>query len=133
MTMWQDMFYTGDLLHLEKAIEEFPNAAPLLADCAFISHAGKDTDEINRLLIDPLLFARKGPNGYFLHSAKSGGAESYKNIVLIALHFCRYAIVVVSGNSAGHTWVQAEVDWLLDHKRPLAVYRLDNTSPSLVH
>lgn len=61
------------------------------------------------------------------------GQRVYKHIVMIAMHFCRYAIVVVSKNSRSHPWVAAEVDWLLDHRRPIATYALDETPPSTVH
>jgi hypothetical protein len=130
---WRDLFSAGDLLHIGQATERFPNAPRHLADCVFISHAGADQEAIHSELIDPILFKRKGPNGYFLHSSKSGGAEGYKHIVMIALHFCRYAIVVVSRNSRAHPWVTAEVDWLIDHLRPIATYALDGTPPSEVH
>lgn len=133
MTNWRDLFSTGDLMHMREATQRYPNAARLLADCAFISHAGADMPIIESDLVSPILFRRKGPNGYFLHNAKSGGAEAYKHTVLIALYFCRYAIVVVSKNSRSHSWVAAEVDWLLDHRRPIATYALDDTPPSMVH
>jgi hypothetical protein len=98
----------------------------------FISHAGIDRDAIEDDLSRPL-YDRKGPDGFFLHSSRSGGADGYKHIVLIALHLCRYGIVVVSRHSCGHAWVNAEVDWLLDHRRPIVIYRLDRTKPSMIH
>jgi hypothetical protein len=120
-------------MHIGEAMQRFPNAPRHLADCAFISHAGVDQEAINSELVKPILFERKGPNGYFLYSSKAGGADSYKHIVMIALYFCRYAIVVVSKNSRAHPWVTAEVDWLVDHLRPIATYALDATPPSDVH
>jgi hypothetical protein len=96
------------------------------AECAFISHCGADSGVVSEKIV-PHLYSRKGPNGYFLHSSKSGGAESYKHIVQVALYFCRYAIVVASERSRNHPSVSAEVDWLVDHNRPIAIYRLDGT------
>src|SRR5262245_33042087 len=133
MSGWRDLFDAGDLLHMGEATQRYPNAPRHLADCVFISHAGVDLKAIDSELVHPILYRRKGPNGYFLHSSKSGGAEAYKHTVLIAMHFCRYAIVVVSKNSQSHPWVTAEVDWLLDHLRPIATYALDDTPPSKVH
>jgi hypothetical protein len=54
-------------------------------------------------------------------SQRSGGADAYKHLVLLALG--------VSVNSAKHQWVTAEVDWLIEHHRPLAICLLDSTSP----
>jgi hypothetical protein len=133
MPNWRNVFGNGGLLHMREAAESYPNAARLLADCVFVGHAGVDHQAIDSDLVSPILSKRKGPNGYFLHSSRSGGAEAYKHIVLIALHFCRYAIIVVSKNSRDHPWVAAEVDWLLDHRRPILIYALDNTPQSAVH
>jgi hypothetical protein len=62
-------------------------------------------------------------------SQRSGGADAYKHLVLLALSKCAFGILVVSVNSVKHQWVAAEVDWLIEHHRPLAICLLDSTSP----
>ena len=91
----------------------------------FISHAGVDTAQIREKIIDPVVFQRLPGDGYFMHSRGSGGAESYRRLVQAALHWCDKFIVAVSRNAVRNEWVQAEVEWALEHRRPILVARLD--------
>jgi hypothetical protein len=63
-----------------------------------------------------------------MHNAKSGGADGYKHLVFFALNLCAFGLIIVSANSVGHAWVAAEIDWLIEHERPLALCTLDSTS-----
>src|SRR5215831_317513 len=131
MPDWREFFGGQSLPSLEEARLNHPNLDKM-AGCVFISHSGRDRNVIENELIDSIIFERKGPNGYFLYSSLMGG-DIYKAVVLAALSLCRYAIVVAGRNSLGHPWIEAEVDWLLAHGRPIAVYKLDRTPPVRLH
>lgn len=132
MPNWRTLFSNYDLLNIGDTLEEFPNVPRHFADCAFISHAGID-EPVIREDLERALYERKA-DGFFLYSSHSDAPpKRYRKIVFFSLYLCRYAIVVVSRNSVGHAWVEAEVDWLLDHRRPIAIYQLDGALPREVH
>lgn len=107
---------------------KFPNARRFLLGGIFVSHAGADTAQIREQIIHPVVFQRFIPNGYFMHSRVSGGAEHYKQLVQAALYWCDKFIVVVSRHAVQNEWVRAEVEWALTHMRPIFVCRLDEFS-----
>lgn len=104
---------------------EFPNARRLSLGGLFVSHAGADTAQIMEEIIKPVVFQRLPGDGYFMHSRGSGGAERYKRLVQAALHWCDKFMVVVSRHAIQNEWVRAEVEWALEHRRPILVARLD--------
>jgi hypothetical protein len=103
----------------------YPNACRLTLGGLFISHAGADRERIREVIV-PLVFKRLPADGYFMHSRASGGADDYKGLVQAALHWCDKFLLVISDNSLVNLWVQAEVEWALNHTRPLLVVRLDH-------
>jgi hypothetical protein len=128
---WRAHFGDAALISVDEAGRRFPNAPRKLDGNAFISHAGKDTPRIREQIAPCIhaLYNAKFSDAVFLYSQRSGGADAYKHLVLLALSKCAFGILVVSVNSAKHQWVAAEVDWLIEHHRPLAICLLDSTSP----
>lgn len=129
---WKEFFATDAAEGGRPGRGRFPNAKGLLRGSVFVSHAGADAPTLNEML-DPVLYPRMGPAGVFMHSRSSGGADSYRQLVLVALSRCAAGVVAASVRSAGHPCVHAEVDWLLAHRRPLLVVVLDETPLSTVH
>jgi hypothetical protein len=129
---WRAHFGDQKLLTLEEAGRAYPNATGLVRGNAFISHAGKDTGQIRNVITPCIHMCYNGalPDPIFFHNSSSGGGNDYKHIVLLALDNCAFSIVVVSANSAEHVWVAAEVDWLIEHRRSIAICLLDSTSPN---
>lgn len=117
---------------VEEIEHEFPNARRHFRGCVFISHAGADTPIFDPVGKPLLLDVDLGPYGVFRYNSRGGG-KGYKSLVLLALTYCSCAIVVCSKRSAGHDWVFAEVDWLLDHDKPIFILSLDQTDPRDVH
>ena len=109
----------------QRAETEFPNARRLTLGGLFLSHAGADTAQIREHIIHPVVLQRLPGDGYFMHSRGSGGAESYKRLVQAALNWCDKVMVAVSRHAVQNEWVQAEVEWVLEHRRPILVARLD--------
>ena len=108
-----------------RAQAEFPNARRLTLGGLFVSHAGADTVQIREQIIVPVVSDRLPADGYFMHSKGSGGADKYKRLVQAALHWCDKFMVAVSRQAAHNEWVRAEVEWALEHRRPILVARLD--------
>jgi hypothetical protein len=104
----------------------FPNARRNLRGGLFISHSGVDTARI-RSAIMPIAGPRFAPDGAFLHSRSSGGAEDYRQLVQAALHLCASFMLVLSRASLANEWVQAEVEWVLSRSRPMILVRFDPT------
>src|SRR5215467_11748236 len=78
----------------------------------FVSHSSADfprrpsSDPKNVIHeIANIAFDRFGPNGYFLHNLKSGGAEGYRELVNIALTYCDKFLLLVSARSVQSSWV----------------------------
>ena len=109
----------------QRAETEFPNSRRLTLGGLFVSHAGADTAQIREQIISPVVFQRLPGDGYFMHSRGSGGAERYKRLVQAALHWCDKFMVAVSRYAVENDWVRAEVEWALEHRRPILVARLD--------
>jgi hypothetical protein len=74
----------------------YPNARRLTLGGLFISHSGADNDRIQKEIIGPVVYERFPGDGYFLHSAASGGADSYRELVQAALHWCDKFMLVIS-------------------------------------
>jgi TIR domain len=110
----------------ERASEMFPNARGIMLGGLFISHSGGDSSRIDEQIISPVVFRRLPGDGYFMHSRLSGGAESYKLLVHAALHWCDKFMVVISQQSISNAWVLAEVEWALEHRRPVLAVRFDD-------
>jgi len=100
----------------------------------FISHSSSDYP--SRFYQEPqskiekivdIIVPRFGPNGYFLHSLKSGGAEVYRELVNIALSCCDKFLLLVSAGSVRSPWVSAEVQFALVNQRPIIEACLDGT------
>lgn len=129
---WREHFRGAELMTNEEVRRRFPNAHRQLDENAFISHAGNDTAWIRKNITPCLrkIYVGKLGDPIFIHSSKSGGADGYKHLVLLALTKSAFGILIVSAHSANHPWVVAEVDWLIEHHRPLAICRLDSTSPA---
>jgi TIR domain len=111
----------------ERANLLYPNARRLTLGGLFISHSGADNDRIQKDIIDPVVHERLPGDGYFLHSARSGGADSYRGLVQAALHWCDKFMLVISKRSLENEWVHAEVEWALVHSRPIVAVRIDET------
>jgi hypothetical protein len=128
---WRAHFLDIDLLSAEEVSRRFPNASRHLNNCAFVSHAGIDTPRVRRWIMPPVqeFYQARLQDRVFMHNAKSGGANDYRHLVLFALNLSALGLIVISTNSIGHLWVAAEVDWLIEHERPLALCKLDSTSP----
>ena len=92
----------------------------------FISHSGEDSIRIQEQIILPVVFERLPGEGYFMHSRRSGGAESYRLLVQAALHWCDKFMVVISERSVRNPWVVAEVEWAVDNSRPILASRFDS-------
>jgi hypothetical protein len=112
--------------------QRFPNARRILTEGIFVSHSGLDTRRIHEDIVLPVLHDRFA-DGIFFHSRTSGGAESYKQLVQAALHFCDKFIVVVSQNSITNPWVRAEAEWAAEHQRPVIHCLLDDSDPGLLY
>ena len=102
----------------DRANRRFPNAQDTMLGGLFISHSGEDSVRIQEQIISPVVFERLPADGYFMHSRRSGGAESYKLLVQAALHWCDKFMVVISERSVSNSWVVAEVEWAADNSRP---------------
>lgn len=85
----------------DEAHQRFPNARRHLSGGIFISHSGEDRDEIRDKILDPILTQLIRGEGYFVHSRLSGGAESYRQLVQAALHWCNKFMVIISQHSIG--------------------------------
>jgi len=109
----------------EKANQLFPHARRLSLGGLFISHTGSDTQRILKEVIDPVVFERFPADGYFLHNAKSGGADSYRSLVQAAIHWCDKFMLILSRQSLESEWVHAEVEWAIAHSRPIIVLKMD--------
>ena len=110
----------------DRANRRFPNAQDTMLGGLFISHSGEDSVRIQEQIISPVVFERLSADGYFLHSRRSGGAESYKLLVQAALHWCDKFMVVISERSVSNSWVVAEVEWAVDNSRPVLASRFDS-------
>ena len=113
----------------------FPNQHKRLwSGGLFISHSWRDYERVLNDIFDPVV-AHKFPmfDACFLHNAKSGGAESYIQFVLAALHYCNKFMVIVSHNSVDNEWVAAELDWAVRHRRPIIQCLLDDSDPQRLH
>jgi hypothetical protein len=132
MKRWQHFFGTGELLSLEAIERLYIHARRHARGCVFISHAGPDGPEIDTLITDSI---RSDYSVYavFQYSSVGPMKDHYKQLVLLAMTYCTCAVVACSKHSSEHRWVFAEVDWLLDHRKPVFVLRLDDTSPKRVH
>ena len=109
----------------KRAETEFPNARRLTFGGLFVSHSGVDTVPIRVRIFLPVVFGRLPADGFFMHSGGSGGADSYKRLVQAALHWCDKFMVAISRHAVQNKWVRAEVEWALEHRRPILVARLD--------
>jgi TIR domain len=109
----------------ERANERFPHAQDIMLGGLFISHSGEDSAAIQEQIISPVIFAKLPADGYFMHSRRSGGQESYRLLVQAALHWCDKFMVVISERSMSNPWVMAEAEWALDNSRPILAVRLD--------
>jgi len=118
-------FLRSSIFSPQRAETEFPNARRHVLGGLFVSHAGVDTAQLTEQVIDPVVFQRLPGDGYFMHSRGSGAAESYKRLVQAALHWCDKFMVAVSRHAVQNEWVRAEVEWALEHRRPILVARLD--------
>jgi len=115
------------------AIEaDFPNAKRLLENGLFVSHSGKDSQRIRDEIL-PIVERSFALERYFFHNRQSGGAESYKQLVWAALHYCDKFFVAVSRNSIQNEWVLAEVEWAIEQKRPIVCCLLDHESAAKMH
>ena len=112
--------------------QHFPDARRILTKGIFVSHSGLDSSRIYNEIILPVLHVRFA-DGIFFHNRESGGADSYKQLVLAALHFCDKVMVVVSQNSVNNVWVRAEADWAAEHQRPVIHCLLDDSEPGLLY
>lgn len=109
----------------KRAETEFPNARRLTLGGLFVSHAGVDAATIRERIILPVVFDRLPAAGYFMHNRGSGGAHRYKRLVQAALHWCDKFMVAISRHAVQNQWVLAEVEWALEHRRPILVAHLD--------
>jgi len=129
---WREFFGTGELMPLEEIERQFPNARRHVRSCLFISHAGPDVPIFSNAITEPLR-SKYSHYAVFQYSSKETMKDVYKQLVLLALTYCKCSIVVCSERSSQHEWVFAEVDWLLHHKRPAFLLRLDKVAASKVH
>jgi hypothetical protein len=106
----------------------------LLVGGLFVSHSSLDFPQ--RIFSDPenvivkiweIIIDRFGPDGWFLHNIKSGGAEAYRELVNIALTHCDKFLLLVSARSVRSPWVRAEVQFALVNQRPVIEAYLDDT------
>jgi hypothetical protein len=132
MARWQEFFGTGELMPLEAIERRYPGARRHTRGCVFISHAGPDSPELSSLITDSI---RSDHSHYavFQYSSREAMKEDYKQLVLLAMTHCTCAVIACSKRSSGHEWVFVEVDWLLDHRKPIFVLQLDDTPPKQVH
>jgi hypothetical protein len=86
----------------DRANRRFPNAQYTMLGGLFISHSGEDSVRIQDQIISPVVFERLPADGYFMHSRRSGGPESYKLLVQAALHWCDKFMVVISERSVSN-------------------------------
>jgi hypothetical protein len=132
MKQWWDFFGSGELMPLEQIERHYPNARRYVRGGVFVSHAGVDGPKIDALITKSLR-SKYNPYAVFQYSAANPAKEHYKHLVLLAMNYCACAIVACSERAIDHEWVFAEVDWLLDHGRPLFLLCLDDTPPTRVH
>ena len=101
----------------------------------FISHCGRDRDRIGSLLFDRTALGKVGPMACFFYSKPlvDRGIEPYGQLVLTALRNCACALLIATGYARNHAWMLAEVDFLLDHRKPICVCRLDDVDPRELH
>ena len=83
----------------DRANERFPHAQDIMHGALCIGHSGEDSIRIEEQIISPVVFDRLPADGYFTHSLRSGGAESYKLLVQAALHWCDKFMIVISERS----------------------------------
>ena len=110
----------------DRANERFPHARDIMLGGLFIIHSGEDSIRIEEQIISPVVFDGLPADGYFMPSRRSGGAESYKLLVQVALHWCDKFMVVISERSVSNPWVVAEGEWALDNSRPVLASRFDS-------
>jgi TIR domain len=110
---------------LENMKVTHPNADKLLGGL-FVSHSGADKDKIYDEIIRPVVYERFAPNSYFFYNCAQGApvAKAYVLAVQAALQLCDKFMIVISENSIANEWVQAEVEWALEHSRPILAIRL---------
>jgi hypothetical protein len=107
------------------AHKRFRNARQRLLGGLFVSHSGSDYHEILEKIVHPVFYDLIVGEWYFVHSRVSGGASGYRQLVQAALHWCDKFIVIISERSITNEWVLAEVEWALDHGRPILAVELD--------
>ena len=103
-----------------------------LAGGLFVSHAGQDYQYIRREIFFPVIRPLFN-NKCFQENSRTMGASHYRMYVQAMLHICDKFMVVVSQYSLDHEWVAAEVEWALDHQRPVVQCLLDNSDSAKIH
>jgi hypothetical protein len=110
----------------------YPNARRFFTGSLFISHAGADQGKISEWVAAPVLRDRFG-DGYFLHNRRSGGSRAYKVLVRAALRWCDKFLVILTRNTEKHAWMRAELEWLMQHHKPLIACILEDVQIEDVH
>jgi hypothetical protein len=110
----------------------YPNAKRVLKGGLFISHSGKDFEQINRAIVEPIVYDRF-MDGFFLHNRGSGGSKEYRELVRTALYYLDKFLVVVSEHSIENNWVRAEVAVAVRLRRPIIACLFDRADPSHLH
>jgi len=118
-------FLRGCEFSADRANRSFPHARDIMLGGLFISHSGEDSIRIQEQIILPVVLEKFPGDGYFMHSRRSGGADSYRLLVQAALHWCDKFMVVISERSVRNPWVVAEVEWAVDNSRPILVSSFD--------